>query len=67
MVSIVISPAAKALLDAHSTFGRCVGDQRQDGQFVIDVDEEVADRLAAIDPDPSAAIVLLCGVGAGNA
>lgn len=68
MKTLIISAATHALLSAHSTTGLVYPVRKQsDGRFVIDVDDEVEARLAAIDADPDRAIEILCTTGVGRA
>lgn len=68
MITLAISAASHALLSARAERGFIYQVRKNaDGQFVIDVDEEVAAGLASIDPDPDKAIHVLCTTGVGRA
>jgi len=74
MIKVQISDASLKLLEAHAR-GRFVSGARQvgrrhdgrDAAWEVELDDEVADRLSAVDPDPDKAIAMVCGGQVGNA
>ena len=65
---IVVSPSTHDMISAHSRSGFVYPVQKTaDGNFLIDLDEEVLVRLANIDPDPETAIRTLCSGQMGRA
>ena len=67
-VSIAVSDDSIALLRAHVAPDKqlAVGLRLPRGRWAIEVDDEVAAALAAIDADPDKAIAILCTTGVGH-
>lgn len=69
MKTYTITGAARALLEAHTLPGHRLGGSKRVGPdaWEIEVDDDVAVRLEALDPDPSKAITMACSTGVGHA
>lgn len=60
-VRVVVKKASFELLRQHAMGQMSSGfKERADGMVVLDLDDDVADRLAQINPDPDQAIRAVC-------
>lgn len=65
---IAVTDETKRLLDAHTITGVCAGGRQcEDGTWLLVIDDEIAGRLAAIDPDVDVAIRQACAGQIGRA
>lgn len=65
---VIISAASRALLAARAYNGRLSGGEVQpDGRVLVELDSDVYDAMASVDPDIDTAIRVMCTTGVGHA